>query len=581
MATIANLDRFQAQPRWGVSDDSCKRDLVVKSKMCVFVAVLLMAATAHAWAEVASDGLVVYYRADNADGAGNPGSGELATWTDLALEFGEANNGKLHHSIGMQQKLKFKPGSGWVENTDQPKDSPFRYGLEFEATRGGSMWALARDAAYVTVTPPSFVEEDSFTYELWLRVDTIEEAHEPIGYHLIGEYSEIRKEFRSMLGGSLSGKLWLGHYPCRSSASRSDPRAYGLYLIDEEGNHEPIYRDPEISCWRPYPLRTRKTPPALPSTGDPELAKKNLALCMVQDVYHGMEGVERGTVKHLRIMEQVPRPWAARRFWDPRDQYGSHVRLVSERTVLGLKVLRGVVPVHADGSALFYVPADKNICFEALDESYMELQRERTYVNYRPGEVRSCVGCHETPKDSLPKRNIMTMAQKMPPSMPAPQPGDQSACRPIDYITDVQPVLEKHCVRCHGARNPQGKLDLTGDLTTMSCRSYESIMGRGGLVKSFDEHSSWGGAAYSKPKSVGSCASRFISQVRNGCPGNDEKLPLADFVKLTTWVDANAQYFGTYYGRKNIRYKDHPNFRPVPTFAEATSTVCPVPMEKR
>ena len=67
---------------------------MVKSKMCVFVAVLLMAATPHAWAEVASDGLVVYYRADNADGAGNPGSGELATWTDLALEFGEANNGK-------------------------------------------------------------------------------------------------------------------------------------------------------------------------------------------------------------------------------------------------------------------------------------------------------------------------------------------------------------------------------------------------------------------------------------------------------------------------------------------------------
>ena len=65
-------------------------------------------------------------------------------------------------------------------------------------------------------------------------------------------------------------------------------------------------------------------------------------------------------------------------------------------------------------------------------------------------------------------------------------------------------------------------------------------------------------------------------------PATDwEKLPLADFVKLTTWVDANAQYFGTYYGRKNLRFKDHPNFRPVPTFAEAISTVCPTPKEKR
>jgi len=33
---------------------------VVKSRMCVFVAVLLMAATPHAWADVAIDGLVVY-----------------------------------------------------------------------------------------------------------------------------------------------------------------------------------------------------------------------------------------------------------------------------------------------------------------------------------------------------------------------------------------------------------------------------------------------------------------------------------------------------------------------------------------
>ena len=376
----------------------------------------------------------------------------------------------------------------------------------------------------------------------------------------------------------LSKELFLvAHNPDREW---SDPRAYALYLIDEKGNHEPIYRDLGISCWQPYPLRKRKTPPALPPMRDPELAKKNLALCIVQDVYHGMEDIKRGTVKYLRIMEQVPRPWDSRRFWDPRDQFGSHTMLVNDNTVLGLKVLRGVVPIHADGTAFFYVPADKNIYLEALDENYMELQRERTYVNYRPGEMRSCVGCHETPNSSLPKRSIMTMAQKKPPSMPGPQPGDKTASRPIHYITDVQPVLDRHCISCHGASNPKANLDLTGSLTAHACRSYENIMRRG-LVKTFNEQSSWGGAAYSKAKSVGSHASRFIKQVQKGCPGNDKKLPLADFVKLTTWVDANGQYFGTYYGRKNLRFKGHPNFRPVPTFAEAISTVCPTPREKR
>jgi hypothetical protein len=46
-------------------------------------------------------------------------------------------------------------------------------------------------------------------------------------------------------------------------------------------------------------------------------------------------------------------------------------------------------------------------------------------------------------------------------------------------------------------------------------------------------------------------------------------------IKLTTWVDANAQYYGSWYGRQHIEYKDRPDFRPVPTFAEAISKESP------
>ena len=165
----------------------------------------------------------------------------------------------------------------------------------------------------------------------------------------------------------------------------NDVRAYGLYLIDEAGHHELIYKDPEFSCWHPTPLVPRKRPPVLPPVGDPALAKKNLAVCIVQDVYRGMEGVERGSVKWIRILEQLPRPWACRRTWEPAV---NHTSLISRGSALAAKALHGVVPVYEDGSAHFLVPADKNIYFEALDENFMELQRERTYVNYRPGETR-------------------------------------------------------------------------------------------------------------------------------------------------------------------------------------------------
>ena len=64
-------------------------------------------------------------------------------------------------------------------------------------------------------------------------------------------------------------------------------------------------------------LRPRKRPPISVMPRDEKLAAKGLALCSVADIYHGMENVERGEVKWIRIMEQLPRPWAARRRWQP------------------------------------------------------------------------------------------------------------------------------------------------------------------------------------------------------------------------------------------------------------------------
>jgi hypothetical protein len=60
-----------------------------------------------------------------------------------------------------------------------------------------------------------------------------------------------------------------------------------------------------------------------------------------------------------------------------------------------------------------------------------------------------------------------------------------------------------------------------------------------------------------------------------------EPLPQWAFVRLATWVDAAGIYYGSYWGRRHIRFKDHPSFRPVPTFEEAISTRCPIALEAR
>jgi hypothetical protein len=430
---------------------------------------------------------------------------------------------------------------------------------------------------FVTMGTPHFPQSGVGTV-IRLDINRPIRTREPMTY--ITPHIDIRAEggFDHRVGDgwvrNLNGPVYMDPYPLSEKfflvshnpdKPWNDVRAYGLYMIDEFGNHVLVYKDQEFSSWQPMPLRPRQRPPVIPSML-PEEIEEEQAVVVMTDVYEGLQGVERGAVKYLRIMEQVPRPWDARRFWA---QESSHTALVSMGPVLGLKVLHGIVPVYEDGSAHFVVPHDRNIYFQALDENFMEIQRQRTYINYRPGEKRSCIGCHEYRQ--LAPGNKSVMALNYPPSAPEAQPGE-TAPRPIHYATDVQPVLDRHCIDCHGGAEPAGRLALTGEMTNMYSRSYENILRRD-LVVTTDEGSDFGGTEPVLPRTIGSHASRLITVLREGHEGVE--LAREEMIKLTTWVDANAQYYGTYYGRKDLGYEDHPNFRPVPTFAEAVSSETP------
>ena len=61
----------------------------------------------------------------------------------------------------------------------------------------------------------------------------------------------------------------------------------------------------------------------------------------------------------------------------------------------------------------------------------------------------------------------------------------------------------------------------------------------------------------------------------------DIVLSREELLKITTWIDTNGQFYGMYWGRKNLQHKDHPNFRPVPTFEWAASQSSFVPEAER
>ena len=373
--------------------------------------------------------------------------------------------------------------------------------------------------------------------------------------------------------GSLAGKFFL--VSCNPEGMWNDPAGYGIYLLDVFGNRVPIYADPALSCWQARPLEPRPSPPrladAIKVAGGPGVKEATL---VVADVGRGLDGVPPGTVKYLRVMEQVPRPWSVYFGYRGNDASPGQMTAISLYTHLSVKVIHGVVPVCEDGSASFTVPADRNIFLQALDADFMEVQRMRTFVNFQPGETRSCIGCHEHRTEAPPGRSLLALAQ--PPARPQPQPGETGP-RPIHYPTDVQPIFDRHCVACHNAKKTEGGLDLSGDMTDLFCRSYENIIRKDlvGYIQEFvgpkaEGADAMGYAPAVPPYTYGSHRSKLIGVLRKG--HYEVKLPREEFIRLATWVDANAPYYGSYFGRRNIAYRGQPDFRPVPTLESALGT---------
>nr|MCU0978732.1 LamG domain-containing protein [Pirellulaceae bacterium] len=375
----------------------------------------------------------------------------------------------------------------------------------------------------------------------------------------------------------LSDKFFL--VSCNPDRRYNDPAGYGIHLLDAFGNRVPIYADPEISCWQPMPLRPRPTPPVLPAVTAPRPESKDTATVFLSDVYRGLDGLPPGTIKYLRVLEQIPKPWAAEvdacRDEDRgADGFGGHLA-VSWNSHIWIAVLHGIVPVEADGSACFEVPAGRNLFFQALDQNFMAVQRMRTFVNFEPGEQRSCIGCHEHRRQAPVSR--MAAAFGRTPASLAAQPGE-SAPRPLYYPTDVQPMLDQHCVRCHNGQDPKAPPDLRGELTTLFNRSYEALL-QGKFVATVQE---WNGGSYAMqnaeavpPYTHGAHASRLVKILQAG--HYDVQLPMEDWIKLVTWIDTGAPYYGSYYGRRHLRYQGQPDFRPVPTIESACGIPPPLP----
>lgn len=331
----------------------------------------------------------------------------------------------------------------------------------------------------------------------------------------------------------LSEKYFLAAYSFDSLIGEPDPNPsnmFGIYLVDSFGNKELLYRDPEISSLWPVSLRARPRPVEVASQLDPALREEGVVF--LQNVYQSWPPLPPGSIRRLRIMEVLPKTT-----WHANDPMVGLANASPGKQVLG------TVPVEADGSAYFRVPAKVALAFQALDEFGQAVQTMRSVTYLQPGETASCIGCHES-RSTAPPQHHQALALARPPSVIAPGPPGSA---PLSYPRLVQPVLDQHCVSCHKPEKPDGGVLLTGAPQGRFTVSYNTLAPR-------VSYSAWGGKPgdfrsvnsepVTQPGFFGARGSSLMKLLRDG----HQKVSLTEeeLGRLTTWMDANALFYGTF-----------------------------------
>ncbi len=334
--------------------------------------------------------------------------------------------------------------------------------------------------------------------------------------------------------------------------SRLSGAAMGIFLVDTFGNELLLHAEGP-GCFDPMPIAPRERPPVVPSRID---LAKDYGTFYVQDVYQGefMDRVERGTVKSIRIVEAPAKltfPAWNIGDWTPSLNVDGHHPVAVNWSHYNTKRILGRVPVESDGSAYFKVPADRFVYFQLLDEHGLMVHSMRSGTSLQPGEEAGCTGCHQkqqtSPVLSAPKA---TIALARAPSEIEPWYGP---ARDFSFTAEVQPVLDRHCVRCHDDGEKAAEPNLSGDLGPAFNVAYTSLLSRSPAVWMAAEPGgkkplvSAVGAGPIKviaPYSWGAHRSRLIDLLREG--HEDVKLDKESFDRIATWIDLNTPYYPTY-----------------------------------
>ncbi|HYW81104.1 MAG TPA: hypothetical protein VE890_16095, partial [Thermoguttaceae bacterium] len=313
---------------------------------------------------------------------------------------------------------------------------------------------------------------------------------------------------------------------------------WGIYLVDVFDNFVLLCESPNRAMMEPVPLRPTRRPPVVPDRVDP---KQTEAIVMLSDIYQGggLKGVRRGTVKSLRLVG----------YHFSYQGMGGQIDRVGLDGPWDVKKIIGTVPVEADGSANFRIPAYTPIAVQPLDAEGKAIQLMRSWFTAMPGEVVSCVGCHED-QNAAPT-NGRPIAAGRAPSAIEPWFGP---ARGFAFRREVQPVLDRYCVGCHNAADRSDGLALA-DLTdrpeiNMQGQS-ENYNSAAHFSPSYFELRKFVRSPTIEsdlhmlpPREFHADSTKLVQLLEKG--HYNVQLDAEAWSRLITWIDLNTPYHGTW-----------------------------------
>ncbi|MCL1919625.1 MAG: SUMF1/EgtB/PvdO family nonheme iron enzyme [Kiritimatiellaeota bacterium] len=313
--------------------------------------------------------------------------------------------------------------------------------------------------------------------------------------------------------------------------SMQDPAVqnrFMLALVDIYDNQFPIEADGKLNIIEPFPVMKPEQPAPIPDRVDE--SKTNCTINCVS-IYNGpgLAGIPKDKVKKLAVFyyEYSPRNIGGHYTvgiegpWDPR-------------------VMLGTVDVEADGSFMFEAPPNLPISILPLDAEGKSMQMMRSWFVGMPGEVLSCVGCHQQQNYASP--NQRTVASRKKAQQIQPWFGPR---RGFAFDREVQNVLDRNCVGCHN--------DETTATNALGQKAPSFTRGNGewGFGKSylafqpyFRRNGPEGDYHLLTPMEFHADTSEMIQMLTKG--HHNVKLSEDDWSRLQMWLDLDVPYFGTW-----------------------------------